>query len=292
MNGKIPPRERSTVSEAMTTVDEFKKKTVRAVLNNSGSLITIFIILVVGVVMTTEIRFDSAADFASLGLDFFVLLLCSYGMYVNLAASGTKQGLLSPDYINMQSRYDTLNEKINNGQRDKLIAFCEDYVAKELKSTRTIILANVGISYETYAEKYIGKDKIDEELTKLQRAAIKKANGVKPIKLTPDMIVTKTMGKPRRSPLGLAPSTKKVLVFSGKFSTTALTSLLTIWIALDVIMNPDWNVLVMALLRILTVVLNGFSGWQFGYDNVVVDRVNYLSDKCDLMEQALRFEIK
>jgi hypothetical protein len=141
-------------------------------------------------------------------------------------------------------------------------------------------------------EKYIGKDKIDEELTKLQRAAIKKANGVKPIKLTPDMIVTKTMGNPRRSPLGLAPSIKKALVFSGKFSTTALTSLLTIWIALDVIMNPDWNVLVMALLRILTVVLNGFSGWQFGYDNVVVDRVNYLSDKCDLMEQALRFEIK
>ena len=292
MDGRIPPRDRSTVSEAMTTVDEFKKKTVRAVLNNSGSLISIFIILVVGVVMTTEIRFDSAADFASLGLDFFVLLLCSYGMYVNLAASGTKQGLLSPDYLNMQSRYDALNEKINNGQRDKLIAFCEDYVEKELKSTRTIILANVGISYETYAEKYIGKDKIDEALTKLQNAAIKKANGVKPIKLTPDMIVTKTMGNPRRSPLGLAPSIKKTLVFSGKFSTTALTSLLTVWIALDVIMNPDWNVLVMALLRILTVVLNGFSGWQFGYDNVVVDRVNYLSEQCDLMEQALRFEIK
>jgi hypothetical protein len=45
-------------------------------------------------------------------------------------------------------------------------------------------------------------------------------------------------------------------------------------------------------MRILAVVVNGFSGYQFGYDNVTVDRVNYMNDQCDLMDQALRFEIK
>ena len=289
MDGKIPPRERSAVNEVMNTVDEFKKKTFRAVLNNSGSLISIFIILVVGVVMTTEIRFDSAANVASLGLDFFVMILCSYGMYVNLAASGTKQGLLTQEYLDAQSRYDELVERIN-GQSDKLTAFCESYVAKELKSTRTMIVESVGITYEAYERDYIGCDAPSANLTERQKAAIQRANRVKPIKLTPSMLVKRSRGIRRRSPLSMAPGVKKAFAFSGRFSTIALTSIMTVWIALDVIVNPDWNVLVMALLRILTVVLNGFSGWQFGYDNVVNDRVNYLSDQCDLIEQALLFE--
>lgn len=292
---KIPMRERSSLADTMATVDEFKKKTVRAIFNNSGSLISLFIIIVVGVVMTTEIRFDSAADVASLGLDFFVMLFCSYGMYVNLAGSGTKQGLTTKIYRDVCTIYEELKAKVSSeGAQGKLSAFCEDYVQRELIATRTTILVSVGIDYNTYIEKYIGKDisEIKEELTNAQRKAIRQANRVKPIKLTPDMIIKRERGSCRRSPLGFSPQVKKAFTFSGKFTTTALTSVLTVWIVLDVIVDPGWNVAVLALMRILAVVVNGFSGYQFGYDNITVDRVNYMKDQCDLMEQALRFEIK
>ncbi len=293
-NDKIPMRERSSLADTMATVDEFKKKTARAIFNNSGTLISLFIIIVVGVVMTTEIRFDSAADVASLGLDFFVMLFCSYGMYINLAGSGTKQGLVTQIYIDVCARYEDLKAKLSSeGAQGKLSAFCEQYVQKELISTRTTILVSVGIDYNTYIEKYIGKDVSEiKELTEDQRKAIKQANRVKPIKLTPDMIIKRERGSNRRSPLGFSPQAKKAFAFSGKFTTTALTSVLTVWIVLDVIVDPGWNVAVLALMRILAVVVNGFSGYQFGYDNVTVDRVNYMNDQCDLMDQALRFEIK
>lgn len=294
-NNKIPIKEKPSVADAMASMDEFKKKTVRTILNNSGTLISLFIIIVVGVVMTTEIRFDSAADVASLGLDFFVMLFCSYGMYINLAGSGTKQGLATKIYIEVCARYEELKAKLSSeGAQGKLSAFCEDYVQKELISTRTTILVSVGIDYNTYIEKYIGKDvpEIKEALTEAQRKAIRQANRVKPIKLTPDMIIKRERGSNRRSPLGFSPQAKKAFAFSGKFTTTALTSVLTVWIVLDVIVDPGWNVAVLALMRILAVVVNGFSGYQFGYDNVTVDRVNYMNDQCDLMDQALRFEIK
>ena len=292
-NNKIPIKEKSVVADAMTTVDEFKRKTFRIMMNNSGTLISLFIIIVVGVVMTTEIRFDSTADVASLGLDFFVMLFCSYGMYVNLAGSGTKQGLVTEIYTAACAKYEELKNKFE-ALPGRLDDFCESYVERELISTRTRILANVGIDYATYAEKYIGKadDEISENLTKAQRKAIKQANRVKPIKLTPDMIIKRERGSNRRSPLGFSPDVKKVFAFSGKFTTTAITSVMTVWIVFDIISNPGWNVLVLALVRILTVVVNGFSGYQFGYDNVTVHRVNYMNDQCDLMEQALQFENK
>ena len=216
-NNKIPIKEKPSVADAMASMDEFKKKTVRTILNNSGTLISLFIIIVVGVVMTTEIRFDSAADVASLGLDFFVMLFCSYGMYINLAGSGTKQGLATKIYIEVCARYEELKAKLSSeGAQGKLSAFCEDYVQKELISTRTTILVSVGIDYNTYIEKYIGKDvpEIKEALTEAQRKAIRQANRVKPIKLTPDMIIKRERGSNRRSPLGFSPQAKKAFAFS------------------------------------------------------------------------------
>jgi hypothetical protein len=35
--------------------------------------------------------------------------------------------------------------------------------------------------------------------------------------------------------------------------------------------------------------LNGFSGYKFGYENIVFDTTNYMNDQTDLMEQALQY---
>ena len=293
MDNHIPPRERSSGLEgALSAVDNVKKRTTRAVMNNAGTLVSVFLLFVVAVVMTTDVKVQSLTDVASLGLDFFILLFCSYGMYVNMTDSGTKQGLLSTVYKEAVDRYEGLKSRIiAQGLQGKLPEFCTDYINDELISTRTSILANVGIAYETYADKYIGKDpeQIEDPLTDSQKKAIKSANEVRPIKLTPDMILKRGRGSMRRAPLGFKPFTKKMFNFGFKFTTTATTSLLMGVIAFDVIAEPDWSVFASVLLKLLAVVLNGFNGYQFGYENIVNDTVNYMNDQSDLMEQALQY---
>ena len=294
---KIPVRERKNAVEgALIAVETAKKKTVKTILDNAGIFVGVFLLFVVAVVTTTDVSVQTAAETAALGLEFFVLLFCSYGMYINMTDSGRKQGLATTIYKEACERYEGLkNRIISGGYQVALAAFCKSYVAEELKSARTSILANVGISYEEYEERLIGKDlnSLEEPLTEAQKKAVRLANKLKPVKLTSDMILKRGRGSARRSPLSINPGEKKAFVFGGKFATTALTSILMGYIALDVITEPSWGMFASVMLKMLAVVLNGFSGYQFGYEHIVGDTVNFMNDQSDLMEQALRsFEIK
>lgn len=43
------------------------------------------------------------------------------------------------------------------------------------------------------------------------------------------------------------------------------------------------------LLKLFPVVLNGFMGYKSGYENIVVDTVNYMNDQADLMRQLIHY---
>ena len=43
------------------------------------------------------------------------------------------------------------------------------------------------------------------------------------------------------------------------------------------------------LLKLCPVILNGFTGYKFGYENIVYDTVNYMSDQIDLMHQFKQY---
>ena len=43
------------------------------------------------------------------------------------------------------------------------------------------------------------------------------------------------------------------------------------------------------ILKLFPIVLNGFTGYQSGYNNIVVDTVNYMNDQADLMRQLIHY---
>ena len=43
------------------------------------------------------------------------------------------------------------------------------------------------------------------------------------------------------------------------------------------------------VLKLLSVILNGFLGYKFGYENIVFDTVNYMNDQKDLMQQVIQY---
>lgn len=282
------------VGDFIERSNKVKRKIARGIINNSGIFVGVFIVFVVIVVFTTDIKLTSALEWAALGLAFFVLLLCSYSMYVNCADSGTRAGKQSSTYIEASDHYDELkNEVVEKKIHGRLPEFCRHFIDEELHNARSAILTDVGITYEQFKESYVGKDKAtlekDTTLSKAQIDAIIAANKIKPIHLTPEMILKRGRGSAQRSPLGVKPTTKKSIKFGVKFVKVFITSALTSIIVLDIVINPSWATFAACLLKLFPVVLNGFMGYKMGYENIVVDTVNYMTDQADLLQQFVHY---
>lgn len=280
--------------EFVATENQVKNKLKKGFLNYAGVFVGAFLMFAVVVIVTTDISLTSFEEMAALGLDFFLLLFCSYSMYINCSDSGMRIGLSSKLYIDALNMFETYKKSIVERKlQARLPEFCRHYIEDELRSSRIELLTVVGISYDTYLNEYISMDAEDidvrAELSKVQREAIKKANTVKPIKLTPEMIMKRGRGSYRRSPLGLKPESKKYINFGFKFVTTVLVALVMSMIVLDVVVEPTWVIFASVMLKLLAVVMNGFGGYKFGYENIVFDTVNYMSDQVDLMRQFIQY---
>lgn len=205
-----------------------------------------------------------------------------------------RAGKESEAYKKTLGEYDTLKKKIiSDKQQGRLLEFCRHFIIDELQSTRHAIISDVGLDFKLYKEKYVGMSKKAlaqvTELTEPQRKAIIRANSVKPIKLTPEMIFKRGRGAGRRVPLDTNPTTKKGIAFGVKFIKISVTTLLTSIIVLDVVINPNWATFAACCLKLMPVILNGFTGYKMGYENIVYDTVNYMSDQIDLIHQFQQF---
>lgn len=271
-----------------------KKQIMRGVLNNTGIFVGIFIVFVVIVVYTTDIKLTSVFDWTALGLSFFVLLFCAFSMYVNCSDNGIRAGKQSDTYKSAKQTFDELKKRVVEGKmQGRLPEFCRYYIDEELRNARSNLLTEVGIDYEDYHNRYVGKDKDtlkqNKALSKTQIAAIIAANAVKPIKLTPEMILKRGRGSTHRKPIGIPPEAKRGMDYGMKFIKSSFTSILLAVIGLDVIVSPSWAIFAACLLKLFPVVLNGFMGYKSGYQNIVVDTVNYMNDQADLMRQLIHY---
>jgi hypothetical protein len=269
------------------------KKTTRAFLNYAGLLISVFTVFVVVLVMTTDISIVSFADIASLGLTFFILLLCSYVVFISCADSGSRAGEQSQAYVEAMERFNELRRRVtSSGAHTKIRKFCSDYVENELESARRTVLSGSGVSYEAYKEKYLGVTKwalrAEKKLTAKQRKAVAAANALKPIKLNSTMLMGSVGCKLyRRSPLTVNPAKQKRVGFMIRFLRVIANSLLTGCVVLDASADFSRADFAAVCFKLFAVVPNGFAGYKFGYDNVAVHTVEYLNGRSDLLEEAL-----
>lgn len=294
INGGGEKESKPVMGAVIEGINNKKRRFAKSLLNNSGIFVGVFLVFVVVVVFTTDITLSSFADWAKLGLSFFVLFFCSYSMYVNFSDTGMRAGKESKPYQDTLKDYnDKKKEIIDNKNQGRLLEFCRHFIIEELQSTRHAIIADVGLDFDTYNKKYVGMNKKAlaqvAELTEPQRKAILMANNIKPIKLTPEMIFKRGRGAGCRAPLGVKPTTKKGAAFAIKFVKISITTLLTSVIVLDVVVNPTWATFAACCLKLMPVILNGFTGYKMGYENIVYDTVNYMNDQIDLIHQFQQY---
>ena len=285
------PRNLGEVIEKTTVT---KKKILRGAMNYAGTAVGTFIIFVAIVVSTTDISIMTAFDWAVLGLSFFVFMFCAYAMYINGSGNGIRAARKSETYLSAKKQYDDLkNEVITRKMQGRLPEFCRYYIEEELRNTRNSLLTEVGIDFAVYQERYVGKDKTELEqltiLSKSQVEAIVSANNIKPIKLTPEMILKRGRGSLHRNPLGIEPSKKRRIGYVWKFASTFAVAVLMVGITLNPKPDLTWGTFAECILKLFPIVLNGFTGYKSGYENIVVDTVNYMNDQSDLMRQLIHY---
>lgn len=272
-----------------------KKKISQYILGNARTLLIVFILFTVVVVMTTDITFITISSIKDFGLEFFLLLFASYAMYVCCADGGTSAGYATDVYKTSVERFGELKKQVlENSRYSRMNEFCAYYIAEELKKSRMQHLIVASITYEDYLDNYVKLSRAElkqrTELTELQKKSINRANNVRQIRFTPDMLTTMHgKGIFTRFALSVTPKTHRNIAFSTKFVKMSLLAVCMSLIALQVIIEPSWVVFAEVCMKLVTVVINGFDGRATGYNNVTVDTVNYTNAQSDLLHQAIQY---
>ena len=270
-----------------------RKRLSQYIIGNARTLLIALILFTVIVVMTTDIKLVTISSITDLGLEFFLILFSSYGMYICCADGGIKRGYETDTYTASVARFEETKKRIEDTMLPRMSEFCTYYVAEELRKTRMQYLSVSCIPYDVYMARYVtlGNKEIDActELTSLQKKAVKRANRVRPIKLTPERIMTQGMTLHSRNVLAFTPDTMKNIAFSVKLAKMSFISICMSLIALDVILEPSWTVFAGVCLKLATVVINGFDGAKEGFTNITVHTVNYVNNQSSLMQQALQY---
>lgn len=277
--------------EVIVDLDKTTKQLRQAFIGNAGIVVGVFLAFVAAMTVFADIKITSFLDLASLSMRYFIMLFASYQIYVNTADSGTRRGLVSDVYVKCRDRYEAMRAKvIDEGLQGLLPEYCKKRIERELINTRTNIVAVIGMSYDEltgYLSRDIKEINKDPKLSKTQRKIIIKALKVKPIKLTPEMIMH-SGGSNSRSPLGFNPRYKKIAVFGGKFVTTAITLLFILGLAVEVVANPTVDKFIYVSISIVPAVLNGFTGYKFGYENIVFDTVEFTDAQSSIIDDFLK----
>ena len=270
-----------------------RKKLSQHILGNARAFIITLILFSVVVVMTTDIRFVTISNIRDLGLDFFLLLFASYAMYVCCADGGVSAGYATDIYKDSVKRFGELKSRIEGSMLTQMEEFCSRYEEEEIRRARMQYLSVVCIPYDAYLDKYVnlGKKEVDAlpELKEGQKKAIKKANKVKRIKLTPERIMTQGKTIHTRSVLAITPEVMKNIVFGKKFVKMSVISLCASMIGFEVIMQPTWKVFASVCFKLAIVAINGFEGHKAGFNNIAVHTVNYVNNQSSLMQQAIQY---
>ncbi len=274
----------------MGSIESGKQKGVRMAMDNMWLIVTFLALAVIVTVMTTDISMESVADLTAIGQEFFVLLFCAYIVYLSWGGHGAKQGAATKVYTEACNRYNEIRGRIvDESLQVHLADFCRDQIEAELKATRLNIICSSGLDYKIY-ETFIGKseDEIrnsDIKLSEAQVKAILRANKVKPIRFTPEMLLQKDKRSFSRSFICVDPVTvQRVSNLWRLVSSAAITFLVTIT-AFDASASVDWSVIGEALFKLATVLYGGFCGYQSNYENMTVRAVRFINAQSDYLEQ-------
>jgi hypothetical protein len=106
------------------------------------------------------------------------------------------------------------------------------------------------------------------------------------------MIMKRSSSANRKSKQKLTPEGKLYIKSGTRLIRMFVSSALIVAVSFEVIINPSLATLAATALKVLFVVLNGFTGYKEGLANITVDTVDYISEQIDYLERFIVWDKK
>jgi len=248
-------------------------------INNVSYILAAFAIIFLMTVIYTRMDLGGVID-----SDFYIkliLILLSYDiMYLSMRHSGRDNGAQEKIYINTAEIFERTETYIRKKLLSLLNEWCPKYLKAELETAKTNELTKVGITYDEYLEKYAdmeAKEIIKLPLKSRKKKAIIKANKMRELKLTVDMLLSSNNGgSSRRHPLGLTDSQMSFINAANCFIPKTIFGIFSASVVIQMMIDPSAGTIIYGFMNLFAIIIMGVKGYDHGYRNKAEDSVKYM----------------
>ena len=250
------------------------KRTKTALIGSTGKIIAFIAALIAVLATFTEIEFFGIGG-AEFTTTLSVLLISGYVIYFSLEDAGEHLGEGNADYKSAEEKYESVRASVTPEMIPALRQFCKEYSSAELEYRRSSLLCSRGYSAEEL-EKY----KNGEHFPRSARRALRSASRLRAVIITPASLLSaaeqsKELSNPERT---------KLLRMSLKLLPSTLCMLLTASVILTTKTDMTLATLIDGLIKLATLPVLAFRGYEAGYAYTVGAKRAWLETKARLIE--------
>lgn len=263
-------------------------KTFSAVLDGITLGVVGILVIIIGMLYMTKISVNANIDLLTLGLESGVLYGATVSIYLLLRSFARRKGVATEAWGNAFAAVERNNNWIiSNGVADKTKEYCKKWEEEELDGSRERILADAGIALKDFNELYL-KYTVREikakytTLSKFEIKTIKRAKRTKRLRFNEDYLSVYNKYGRRKSPSQrITVKSMERLNTVKTFITTAITSVLGVSMALQLITDFSLATVIMCLVKVAIILIFGTIGMVGGYNMTAVRAVEEMNIKAD-----------
>lgn len=271
-----------------------RNKTFASLIDGLTLTVAGVLIVVIFMVYMTQVSFNSHIDWKDAGFEGGLMYICTVAFYLLLRSYSSRKGRAVDGYVKASARIEKNNETIvKRGFARYTHEYCHAWEEEELNSAREHVLADAGIRLSEFNENFCkyGKKELRTKFPELSEYQLKTILRAKRIRrLTYDESYLSVYDKHGRrcAPSGGFTTRKmKRLQIIQTLVTTALTSSLSISMALSIVADPSFATVVTCLVKIVIILGSGIWGMIGGYNMSSVREVEEMGAKADEQERFI-----
>lgn len=252
------------------------------------------LIVVIFMVYMTQVSFNSSVDWKDAGFEGGLMYICTVSFYLLLRSYSTRKGRAIEVYIKAGERIERNNaEIVHRGYARHTREYCRMWEEDELNGAREHVLADAGIKLAEFNDGFCryGKRELCSkfpELSEYQVKTILRAKRIKRLAYDESYLSVHDKHGRRSAPSGGFTARKmKHWQTVQTLVTTALTSSLSISMALNIVADPSFATVVTCLVKIVIILGCGAWGMICGWNMSSVREVEELNAKADEQERFI-----
>lgn len=269
-----------------------------AVAGNLASVIAVLAVFVLICSFWLEISLEDVLT-VNFAMDSCLTALLYCVMQFSMQENGRKNGALDPAFREAQRKYRAVRDRLLDSGVSGLEALCIEYAKEELRFARSARLSRIGLDLDTWQRHYSSLDRKalrakdlttpdgKRPLSRLERRVILATNRMRPIKLTPSMLLLENGSYLSRDVIAQNPEKKLVLTSACQALTTVVAGCFTASILVEVVAAPTVATFVYCLIKLFCLLWRGAMGYSAGHKSICRDAVAYHSSRTSILT---RFE--